>query len=686
MKKTILVSLAFALCATHGFAQKKVVKKKMPSALPAGTKFIEPRNMNKNVAPGDNFYEYANGAWLSANAVPASETRWGSFNILNDYTQASVKKILDETAKTSGAKGTPEQMVGDFYASGMNEAAIEKLGINAIAPQLKDINNIANYKDLIAYLADAQKKGLGGVFGIYVGADDKDVTQNIVNFFQGGLGLPDKDYYFKEDARMQKIRPAYEAYIAEALTLGGTKASDAKGEAKIIMGLETEMAKASMGRVEMRDPYKLYNKMDLNKLSEITGGFDWKNFMQSIGVTNQENVIVAQPDFMKAVMEMLKTKDLKDWKSYLRFHLISGLSPYMSKAFDESRFNFYGKTLRGQKEQKPRWKRVSGTVDGGVGMQIGKIYVKKYFSPEAKTRMLAMVNNLQAVYGERIQGLEWMSAETKTKAMEKLNSFMKKIGYPDTWKDYTGLEIDRNNYVQNILRSNEFDNNFNMSKLGKPVDRTEWGMTPPTINAYYNPAYNEIVFPAGILQFPFFDFNADDAVIYGGIGAVIGHEMTHGFDDQGAQYAADGNLKDWWTEADKAKFKTLTDAVVKQYNDYTVLDTMHVNGELTQGENIADLGGVTIAYEAFKRTAQFKANKSIDGFTPAQRFFMSWAQVWRANTTPEETATRIATDPHSPGIYRCNGPLTNFTPFYEAFKLTPNSKMYKSPTDRLKVW
>jgi putative endopeptidase len=692
MKKLIVASLTLAICVGTASGQKKSTQKKVKtvskkaSALPPGTKFIEPRNMNKNVAPGDNFYEFANGAWLRDNGVPASETRWGSFNILNDYTQKSVKKILDETSKTSGAKGTPEQMVGDFYASGMNEAAIEKLGINAIAPNLMEIEGINDYQGLINYLGSSQRKGLNGLIGIYVGADDKDVTKNVLNFFQGGLGLPDRDYYFKEDERMKKIRPAYEAYIAEALILAGSKASDAKVAAKTIMGIETELAKASMGRVEMRDPYKLYNKMDLNKLSEITGGFNWKSWLKDIGIPNQNEVIVAQPEFLKAVMVMLKTKQVEDWKSYLRFHLISGMSPYMSKAFDEARFNFYGKTLRGQKEQKPRWKRVSATVDGGVGMQIGKIYVKKYFTPEAKTRMLAMVNNLQAVYGERIQALPWMSVETKEKAMEKLNSFMKKIGYPDTWKDYTGLVIDKNNYVQNILRSNEFDNNFNMSKLGKPVDRSEWGMTPPTINAYYNPAYNEIVFPAGILQFPFFDFDADDAVIYGGIGAVIGHEMTHGFDDQGAQYAADGNLKDWWTEADKAKFKTLTDAVVKQYNEYTVLDTMHVNGELTQGENIADLGGVTIAYEAFKRTPQFMANKTIDGFSPVQRFFMSWAQVWRANTTPEEMATRIATDPHSPGIHRCNGPLTNFTPFYEAFNVTPENKMYKTPADRLKVW
>ncbi len=655
------------------------------SAKPTNVAYIEKANIDRNVRPQDNFYNYANGAWLATNPVPGTETRWGSFNILNDYTQSKVRSIMDEVFVSSGAKSTPEQMVGDFYRSGMDSMAIEKKGISAIAPILKKIDVITNYNELITHLAYMQRAGLGGVFGLYVGADDKDVSKNILNFFQGGLGLPDKDYYFKKDERSVKIQNAYKEYIAQMLTLGGMDAEGAVAASTNIYALETSMAEKSMGRVEMRDPYKLYNKMTVQQMTDKSDGFDWNMFIRQLGI-NTKDVIVAQPEFMEHVTKMLKAGNIEDWKTYLRYHTISDMAPYLSSTFDQARFGFYGKTLSGQKIQKPRWKRVSGVVNGNVGMQLGKIYVKKYFTEEAKQRMNTLVNNLQVVYANRIKGLTWMSAETKTKALEKLNLFMKKIGYPDTWKSYDGLVIDKNDYIQNILLSSEFEYKFNASKLSKPVDRSEWGMTPNTINAYYNPAYNEIVFPAGILQFPFFDFGADDAVNYGGIGAVIGHEMTHGFDDQGAQYAADGNLKDWWTETDKTKFKEKTTAIVNQYNNYTVLDTVHVNGELTQGENIADLGGVTIAYEAFKMTKQYKEGKSIDGFTPEQRFFMSWAQIWRANATPEETAQRIATDPHSPGVYRCNGPLTNFEPFYKAFNVKPGDAMYKAVKDRLIIW
>jgi putative endopeptidase len=500
------------------------------------------------------------------------------------------------------------------------------------------------------------------------------------------LGLPDKDYYFKEDERSKKIQVGYKNYIKQLFVLAGTNDAEAEEAASIVYLYEKNLAESSMNRVAMRDPYKLYNKMTVNDLVEKCDGFNWEDFLIKLGATDVKNIIVAQPDFFVTATQMLKAGSIADWKIILKYQAISKMAPYLSEKFDNAKFDFYGRTLSGQKEQKPRWKRVSSVVNDAVGMELGKIYVKKYFTEEAKIRMLQMVNNLQVVYEQRIKNLDWMSAETKTQALEKLNSFIKKIGYPDTWRNYEGLSINKNDYIGNVIASNEYDYAFNLNKLQQAVDKTEWGMTPSTINAYYNPAYNEIVFPAGILQFPFFDFGADDAVNYGGIGAVIGHEMTHGFDDQGAQYAADGNLKDWWTEADKKKFKEKTDAIVKQYNEFTVLDTMHVNGELTQGENIADLGGVTIAYEAFKLTKQFKEGKVIDGFTPEQRFFLSWAQIWRANSTPEETAKRIATDPHSPGEFRCNGPLTNFAPFYEAFKLSAKNKMYKKPTERLFVW
>jgi putative endopeptidase len=695
--RSFITMMAIAVASHSAIAQtgKKAKSIKKPAAprtaaskpgpmAPANGKYIDVANMNSATKPGDNFYDYANGAWLRDNPVPASETRWGSFNILSDKTQAVVRSILEECAKTSGSLGSPEQMVGDFYASGMNEAQIEKLGMTPVQPYLKMVDAISNYEGLISHLAQRQRMGLGGIFGYYVGVDDKDVNTYVSNMFQGGLGLPDKDYYTKTDERSLKIQNGYKALLVQMAKFAGE--ANPEKSAEIIYGIEKALAAASMGRVEMRDPYKLYNKMTMPELVRLTRNFDWTSFFAKMGVKNPGDIIVAQPQFLKTAIIMLRETPVEDWKTYLRVHTLMDMAPYLSKEYENARFDFYGKILRGQKEQKPRWKRVSAVVDGGVGMQTGKIYVKRYFTPEAKTRMLDLVNNLQAVYRERIQRLDWMSNETKTQALAKLDAFTKKIAFPDKWREYKGLTIVRDNYVQNIMNSNVCDFEYNISKLGAPVDRTEWGMTPPTINAYYNPSYNEIVFPAGILQFPFFDFGADDAVNYGGIGAVIGHEMTHGFDDQGAQYAADGNLKDWWTEEDKAKFKVLTDAIVKQYNDYTVLDTVHVNGELTQGENIADLGGVTIAYEAFTRTKQFKEGKVIDGFTPAQRFFMSWAQIWRSNSTPEETAQRIATDPHSPGVYRCNGPLTNFTPFYEAFAIKPGDKMYKAPAARLLVW
>ena len=424
----------------------------------------------------------------------------------------------------------------------------------------------------------------------------------------------------------------------------------------------------------------------LADLTAKTPGMDWKMLLENMNVKNEDTLLVAQPDFFAALSGMIKTTPIDDWKVYLKWHLVSGMAGYLSKDFDQESFNFYGKVMRGQQEQKPRWKRVLSVVDGAVGEQLGKMYTDKYFTAEAKKRMLELVNNLEVAFEARIKTLDWMSDSTKAKANEKLHSFIKKIGYPDNWRDYTGLEIVRDSYVKNVLASNAFDYNYMISKLGKPVDKTEWGMTPPTVNAYYNPAFNEIVFPAGILQYPFFDLSVDDAAIYGGIGAVIGHEMTHGFDDQGCQYAADGNLKNWWSMDDKARFDAKTKMVKEQYDAYTILDGKHVNGALTLGENIADLGGVTIGYDAFKRTKQGQSNEKIDGFTPDQRFFLSWAQVWRQNIREEEAAQRLVTDPHSPGEHRCNGPLSNFAPFYAAFNVKEGNKMYKPEAARAKVW
>ncbi|XZF16049.1 M13 family metallopeptidase [Chitinophagaceae bacterium MMS25-I14] len=650
-------------------------------------KLLDPANMDQSVKPGDNFFFYANGAWLKSNPIPATETRWGSFNELQENNYTALRTLLEKAAANKTAKaGSADQKVGDFFRSGMDTVNIDKAGITPLNGIIARINAVQDAKGIIAEVAKEHTQGIGGLFGFGISPDDKKVTQQISQFYQGGLGLPDRDYYFNKDARTTKIREAYKQYLVKIFTLIGDVKAQASADA--VYKLEETLAGASMTRVEMRDPYKLYNKYNLAGINKETPGLNWNTLFADLKIkgSGADSLIVGQPKFFAEIGKQLSATPVDVWKKYLVFHLVNDMSPYLSSTFDEARFDFYGRTVRGQQAQKPRWKRVLAVVDGSIGELLGQMYVDANFKPQAKLRMQELVNNLQRTYASRIERLDWMSPQTKKLALGKLNSFMKKIGYPDKWKDYSKLSIVGNDYVKNILAASAFEYDFNLGKLGKPVDRSEWGMTPPTVNAYYNPGFNEIVFPAGILQYPFFDFSADDAVNYGGIGAVIGHEMTHGFDDQGRQYAADGNLKDWWTPEDAKKFEEKANVVVKQFNDYTVLDSVHVNGELTLGENLADLGGLAIAYEAFKKTKEGQSTEKIDGFTPDQRFFLSWAQVWRANTRPEELASRIMTDPHSPSELRCNGPLSNMQEFYKAFNIQPGDKMYRQPDMRAKVW
>jgi len=672
-----LSTVCFASCQSTGEG----------TAAKGDFKFIDRKNMDTTVSPADNFFQYANGAWLKSAVIPGDQTRWGSFDELGQRTLNDLHTLLDEAAaNTKAAAGSKEKMAGDFYRSGMDSAAINKAGIAPLKPVLDRIAAVTSTQQLLDEIATENTQGVGGVFGFGVGPDDKNVTKEICQFYQGGLGLSTRDDYFAKDARSEKIRAEYLKYVQQILQLMGQDAATAEANAKKIFALETAFASASLSPVEMRDPQKLYNKYDVATVTKMTPGMDWKVLLEKLKAGGQDSVIVAMPKFFVEFSKQLKATPLDTWKLYLSYNLTSDMAPYLSKDFSDARFNFYNKTLRGQTEEKPRWKRVIGVVNNAVGDQLGQLYVEKHFKPEAKKRMLELVDNLQKTFAERINGLDWMSDVTKQKALAKLNSFIKKIGYPDKWKDYSSLTIVSNNYVQNVLNASAFEYNYMISKLGKPVDKTEWGMTPPTVNAYYNPAFNEIVFPAAILQFPFFDFDADDAVNYGGIGAVIGHEMTHGFDDQGAQYDADGNLKDWWTADDKTKFTAKTQQVVHQFDAYTVLDSIHVNGSLTQGENIADLGGVTIAYTAFKKTKQGQSSEKIDGFTPDQRFFLSWAQVWRGKAKPETSMELIKTDPHSPGIWRCNGPLSNFEPFYKAFNVKEGDKMWRADSVRAKIW
>lgn len=649
-------------------------------------KLLDPANMDTTVRPNDNFYLYANGSWLKNNPPPPDQTRWGSFNQLVENNNNAVHELLEDAAKKNATAGTKEQMAGDLYKSGMDSANIDKAGISPLKPHLDRINAITDAAGIMREVAMEHTMGINALFSFGVSPDDKNVSKEICQFFQGGIGMPDRDYYFKTDKRSSDIREAYKQYLVNLMVMMGSDSATAAKDAADEYKLEEKLAAASMTRVEMRNPYNVYHKFALADLNKQTPGVDWMSTFNDLKIKGQDSCIVGQPKFFAVIARELKTTPIPVWKRYLQTQMVIDMSPYLSSNFDNAHFNFFGRTLRGQESQSARWKRVLHVVDGSVGDMLGQLYVDKYFKPEAKKRMLDLVNNLQQTYAERIKRLDWMTPETKERALAKLNTFLKKIGYTDNWKKYEGLKIVPDNYAANIFAASNWEYNYNISKLGKPVDKTEWQMTPPTVNAYYNPAFNEIVFPAGILQYPFFSDDADDAVNYGGIGAVIGHEMTHGFDDQGRQYDAEGNLKNWWTSADSANFVKRANMVVSQFNSYTVLDTVHVNGQLTEGENLADLGGIAIAYEAFKKTAQGKSDKKIDGFTPDQRFFLSWAQVWRANTRPQELAQRIMTDPHSPSELRCNGPLSNFPAFYTAFGIKPGDKMWRADSIRAQVW
>ncbi|WP_426668349.1 M13 family metallopeptidase [Mucilaginibacter sp. McL0603] len=651
------------------------------------TKFIDPANMDLSVKPGDDFFDYANGTWIKQNAIPAKETRWGSFNILHQENTDKLLGLLKEVSKTPGLpKGSLKQRVGDLYASGMDSLAIEKLGYNPIKPDLARINQVADLNGVIAEIVYERTNGEGNpLFGFGVGQDSKHPTKNIVQFNQGGISLPDRDYYLKDDARTKKIQDAYRQYIITLFTLTGTSQADAEKNAATIFTMETTLAKAQLSRVAMRDPNKTYNKFSVTDFDKTTPHLNWSQLMPLMKVSGQDTVLVAQPDFFKAADDLLASTSVADWKVYLKWNILKGFSGALSSPFVKANFE-YSSALSGQKIQTPRDERMSGLVDGSIGELLGQLYVEKYFTPAAKQYMVNLVNNLKETLGERIQHLDWMSDATKAKALKKLAAFTVKIGYPDKWQPYAGLMIERNDYAGNLRRISIWRYNYSTSQLGKPVDRARWGMSPPTVNASYSPTNNDITFPAGILQFPFFDFGADDAVNYGGIGAVIGHEMTHGFDDQGRQYDGDGTLRDWWTKDDADKFKFRADQVVAQYNAFTVLDTIHVNGKLTLGENLADLGGLNVAYAAFKKTKEGQSDTKIDGFTPDQRFFLSWAQVWRGSQRPEAAAQRILVDPHSPEQYRTNAPITNIDAWYAAFNVQPGDKMYKKPEDRTKVW
>jgi putative endopeptidase len=681
MKLTHYAWLAIAAMAVTACKQHSADSSNPPKR----TVFFDKSGMDTTVKPGDDFFDYASGNWMKKTSIPPSEIGWGSYYTLFDENTENLHKILEDVSAKDNAAGSMEQKVGDLYKSGMDTVAIEKLGYDPIKPMLEKIAAVKDYHELINLAADGFKTGNGMLFGFYVSPDDKISSKNVAHFDQSGITLPERDYYFKTDSASKRIRAEYLKHIAKLFELTGVDTAAAAKKANDILKLETAIAQSHKTPVELRDPQTNYNKFLVADFQKQVPDIDLKDVFTRMGLTT-DTILVGQPAYYKALDNLLKSQSIDSWKDKALFNAIDDASTLLSKSFRDEHFNFYGRILQGQKAQKPRWKIITYKVDDGLGELLGQLYVAKYFTADAKQRMLDLVNNLQNVYKDRIEKLDWMGPETKKRALEKLAAFTKKIGYPDKWKNYDDVEISKDAYFKNEESIAKHDYNKSLKKVNKPVDRTEWGMTPPTVNAYYNPTYNEIVFPAGILQFPFFDKDADDAINYGAIGAVIGHEMTHGFDDEGRQYDKDGNLKDWWTKEDADKFKKRVQVMIDQYNKFTVLNGVHVNGSLTQGENLADIGGLAIAYQAFKNTPEGKSDTKIDGFTPDQRFFLSFAQVWRIKNSDETVRMRINVDPHSPEHFRVNGPLSNTPAFYKAFDIKPGDKMYRDEKDMVKVW
>jgi putative endopeptidase len=648
---------------------------------------IDQANMDLSVKPCDNFFQYANGAWLKNNPIPAAYNQWGSFNILAEQNNEILKSILEdaETDKSAPA-GSNKRKVGDFYAVGLDSAGIEAQGIKPITGDLDKIAAIKDMKDVKAEIARLHSFGINVLFAFGSEQDPKNSTEVIGEVHQSGLGLPERDYYFADDVRSKMIRDEYVKHMIAMFKLIGDNEAKAAASAQSVMVFETRLAKASRKLADLRDPDKNYNKMTQEQLAALTPAFEWKRFFTDLGWSNPGSVDVGQPEFFTEVNAMLGSVTAADWQNYLRWMVVNNSAGALSSPFVAESFHFRGTIMTGAKEMLPRWKRVRAVVDRGLGEAVGEVYVGKTFPPEAKSRALELVKNIKIALREHINAIGWMDDSTKQAALKKLNAIVVKIGYPDKWRDYSKLEIDRTSYLADIRRSSQFACNREIDKIGKPVDRTEWGMTPQTVNAYYDPSMNEIVFPAGILQPPFFDFKADDAVNYGGIGVVIGHEISHGFDDQGSKFDAEGNLKVWWTSETRKNFDGRTTVLAQQFDAVIPIDSIHINGKATLGENIGDLGGLAIAYTALKNTLKRKTVELIDGFTPEQRFFLSFAQVWRRNVRPEQLRMQLKVDVHSPAEFRVNASLPNLQAFYDAFNCDKTGAMYLPPEKRAMIW
>ena len=648
---------------------------------------INPDYMDTSVDPAKDFYHYANGGWLKQNEIPPSESSWGTFSELADRNKDNLHSLLTNLIATDHPEGTNEQKVADFYRTGMDSVTIEQQGLTPIQPYLDEIDAIKNANDVLKMTAELRKYGSRPLFSIFVDSDLKKSEMNVAYAYQGGLSLPSRDYYLEQGERFENYRKEYLKHLQTMFGLLGEDASKAEADAKTVTNIETRLAKASRTRVELRDIEKNYNRRTPAQANRETPNINWNRYFSMMDAPKVDYFIMGQPEFFKEVSSLLKQVSVNDWKTYLRWNLINMAAPYLSAKYADPDFAFFQGVLRGVKEMKPRWKRVTERTDRGLGEALGQLYVAKYFPPEAKAKANQMVSDLRTAFKARIQKLDWMSDKTKEKAIYKLEKMTQKIGYPDKWRDYSALTIKKDAYVLNVMRTNEFEFNRDMKKIGKPVDRTEWGMTPPTVNAYSNPSNNEIVFPAGILQPPFFDPKADDASNYGGMGAVIGHEISHEFDDQGAKFDANGNMVNWWTPEDKKKFEERTEVVVKQFDAYTVLDSVHVNGKLTLGENIGDLGGLSVAYDALQLALAKDGNPGkIDGLTPDQRFFIAWANVWGRKTRDDALLNQVKTNPHSPSLYRTIGPISNMQAFFDAFNVKHGDPMRRPDSLIARIW
>jgi len=633
-----------------------------------------------------DFYQYANGGWLAANPIPAAYSAWGVANILNEKNRDVVHDILEAAAKNTAAKkGSNEQKVGDYYASCIDEAKVEADGLKPIQAELDLINKVTDQKSLQAEITHLHSYGYNALFGSGSNRDFKNASETIIGIFQGGLGLPTRDYYLKTDDRSKSIRDEYVKHVAKMFELMGDDSARAASEAQAVMTLETKLAGGSKAPVELRDPEKLYHRMPMTAVKDAAPAFDWMSYFQTVA-HSKADVNVATPDFFKVMNTELTATSIDDWKTYLRWNIINRAASGLSAKFVDEDFHFKGTVMSGAKENLPRWKRCVSATDGAIGEALGAVYVQKAFPPAAKDRALAMVRNLEAALKSDLTVLSWMSDATRKQAIVKLDAFLNKIGYPDKWRDYSALNVDRSSYQTNRLRVGKFNEDRDWGKVGKPVDRMEWGMTPPTVNAYYNPQNNEIVFPAGILQPPYFDPNADDALNYGSMGSVIGHEMTHGFDDQGSKYDPSGNLANWWSEADLKAFKERAGCIVNQFNNFEVEKGLNENGSLVQGESIADLGGLMVAYAAFQKAMEGKPRTNIDGFTPEQRFFLGYARGWATNMRPELARVLVLQDPHPLSKFRVNGPLSNMPQFAAAFQCKDGEAMVRPEKDRCVIW